>query len=78
MTVGKICNRDVVFIHRQASVSEAARLMREYSRRFPWRSSFGNGGSSAHENIAHCGYPRPLPKERSPRALGATWTTSWS
>lgn len=30
MTVGKICNRDVVFIHRDASVSEAARLMREY------------------------------------------------
>jgi CBS domain-containing protein len=30
MTVGNICNRDVVFIHRGASVPEAARLMREY------------------------------------------------
>jgi CBS domain-containing protein len=30
MTVGKICNRDVVFVHREASVPEAARLMREY------------------------------------------------
>ncbi len=30
MTVGKVCNREVVFIHRGASVPEAARLMREY------------------------------------------------
>ena len=30
MTVGKVCNREVVFIHREASVPEAARLMREY------------------------------------------------
>ncbi len=30
MTVGKICNRDVVFIHKQASIPDAARLMREY------------------------------------------------
>jgi CBS domain-containing protein len=30
MTVGKICNRDVVFIHQEASVPEVARLMREY------------------------------------------------
>ena len=78
MTVGKICYRDVVFIHRQASVSEAARLMREYSRRIPRRSSFGDGGRSAHGYLAHCGYLRPLPKERSPRAPGATWATSWS
>ena len=30
MTVGKVCNREVVFIRREASVPEAARLMREY------------------------------------------------
>lgn len=30
MTVGKICNREVVFIHKEASIPEAARLMREY------------------------------------------------
>ena len=30
MTIGKICNREVVFIHAQASIPEAARLMREY------------------------------------------------
>lgn len=30
MTVGTICNREVVFIHRDASIPEAARLMREY------------------------------------------------
>jgi len=30
MTIGKVCNRDVVFVHKQASVPEAARLMREY------------------------------------------------
>jgi len=30
MTIGKVCNREVVFIHAQASVPEAARLMREY------------------------------------------------
>lgn len=30
MTIGNVCNREVVFIHQQASVPEAARLMREY------------------------------------------------
>ena len=30
MTTGKVCNREVVFVHQQASVPEAARLMREY------------------------------------------------
>ena len=30
MTIGKICNREVVFIHAQASIPEAARVMREY------------------------------------------------
>ena len=30
MTIGKVCNREVVFIHAQASIPEAARLMREY------------------------------------------------
>ena len=30
MTIGKVCNREVVFIHKQASIPEAARLMREY------------------------------------------------
>ena len=30
MTIGKVCNREVVFVHQQASVPEAARLMREY------------------------------------------------
>jgi len=30
MTVGTVCNREVVFIHRGASIPEAARLMREY------------------------------------------------
>ena len=30
MTVGKICNREVIFIHKEASIPEAARLMREY------------------------------------------------
>ena len=30
MTIGKVCNREVVFIHAQASVPEAARLMREH------------------------------------------------
>jgi len=30
MTTGKVCNREVVFIHAQASVPEAARLMREH------------------------------------------------
>ncbi len=30
MTVGEICNRDVVFIHKDASIPDAARLMREY------------------------------------------------
>ena len=30
MTVGTVCNRDVVFIHRGGSIPEAARLMREY------------------------------------------------
>ena len=30
MTIGKVCNREVVFIDTQASVPEAARLMREY------------------------------------------------
>ncbi|MGA9031313.1 MAG: CBS domain-containing protein [Sulfuricaulis sp.] len=30
MTIGKVCNREVVFIHAQASIPETARLMREY------------------------------------------------
>lgn len=30
MSVGEICNRDVVFIHKEASIPDAARLMREY------------------------------------------------
>ena len=30
MTIGQVCNREVVFIHAQASIPEAARLMREY------------------------------------------------
>ena len=30
MTIGKVCNREVVFVHAQASIPEAARLMREY------------------------------------------------
>jgi len=30
MTIGKVCNREVVFIHAQASIPEAARLMREH------------------------------------------------
>lgn len=30
MTIGKVCNREVVFVHKQASVPEAARLMREH------------------------------------------------
>jgi CBS domain-containing protein len=30
MTVGAVCNREVVFIQRGASIPEAARLMREY------------------------------------------------
>jgi CBS domain-containing protein len=30
MTTGQVCNREVVFIHKQASIPEAARLMREY------------------------------------------------
>ncbi len=30
MTIGQVCNRDVIFVHQQASVPEAARLMREY------------------------------------------------
>jgi CBS domain-containing protein len=30
MTIGTVCNREVVFIHRQASIPEAARLMREH------------------------------------------------
>jgi CBS domain-containing protein len=30
MTIGQVCNREVVFVHQQASVPEAARLMREY------------------------------------------------
>ena len=30
MTTGKVCNRDVVFVHQQASIPEAARLMREH------------------------------------------------
>jgi len=30
MTIGKVCNREVVFVHQQASIPEAARLMREY------------------------------------------------
>ena len=30
MTIGKVCNREVVFIHAQASIPVAARLMREH------------------------------------------------
>jgi len=30
MTTGQVCIREVVFIHKQASIPEAARLMREY------------------------------------------------
>lgn len=30
MTVGKICNREVVIVDKTASIPEAARLMREY------------------------------------------------
>ena len=30
MTIGTVCNREVVFIHAQASIPVAARLMREY------------------------------------------------
>jgi len=30
MTIGQVCNREVVFIHAQASIPEAARLMREH------------------------------------------------
>lgn len=30
MTIGEICNREVVIVAREASVIEAARLMREY------------------------------------------------
>ena len=30
MTIGTVCNREVVFVHRQASIPEAARLMREH------------------------------------------------
>jgi CBS domain-containing protein len=30
MTIGKVCNREVVFVHAQASIPEAARLMREH------------------------------------------------
>lgn len=30
MTIGQVCNREVVFIHKQASIPEAARLMREH------------------------------------------------
>jgi CBS domain-containing protein len=30
MAIGEICSRDVVLVHRQMSVREAARLMREY------------------------------------------------
>jgi CBS domain-containing protein len=30
MTMGQVCNREVVFIHAQASIPEAARLMREH------------------------------------------------
>lgn len=30
MTTGQVCNREVVFIHKQASIPEAARLMREH------------------------------------------------
>ena len=30
MTTGQVCNREVVFVHQQASIPEAARLMREH------------------------------------------------
>ena len=30
MTVGKVCNREVIVIDKTASIAEAARLMREY------------------------------------------------
>jgi CBS domain-containing protein len=30
MTIGQVCNREVVFIHTQTSIPEAARLMREH------------------------------------------------
>lgn len=30
MTIGKICSREVVFVEEQASIPEAARLMREH------------------------------------------------
>ncbi|OGI50020.1 MAG: histidine kinase [Candidatus Muproteobacteria bacterium RIFCSPHIGHO2_12_FULL_60_33] len=30
MLVGKICNREVVFVHQDTSIPEAARLMREH------------------------------------------------
>ncbi len=30
MTVGEICNREVIVIQRDATISEAAKLMREY------------------------------------------------
>jgi CBS domain-containing protein len=30
MTVGKVCNREVVFVHRHTSIPEAAQLMREH------------------------------------------------
>src|SRR3989344_6257188 len=42
------------------------------SRRLSWRSSLGDGGIAPKVTSLHCGYLRPLPKARSPRALGAT------
>ncbi|MDO8704471.1 MAG: CBS domain-containing protein [Sulfuricaulis sp.] len=30
MTVGKVCNREVIVVDKMASIAEAARLMREY------------------------------------------------
>jgi len=40
-------------------------------------SPFGDGGRSVQGNWVHCGYLRPLPQERSPRALGASRRISW-
>ncbi len=42
------------------------------SRRLPRRQLLRRRRHCAHRNIAHCGYLRPVPKARSPRALGAT------
>jgi hypothetical protein len=47
------------------------------SRRLPWRQRFRRRRHCAHGNRAHGGWMRPVPKERSPRAPGATSLHRW-